>query len=239
MPESENNFKKVSIIIPVFNEQKTIQQIIERVTKISLNNLEKEMIIVDDGSNDGTREILRAINDKNIKIFYHQRNHGKGVALQTGFKAVTGDIIIIQDADLEYNPQDYHDLIKPILGHQADVVYGSRFIGGKPHRVLYFWHYVGNKLVTLLTNSFSNLNLTDVETCYKAFTRQVIKKINLKEKGFGFEIEFTLKAARHKFRFFEVGISYAGRTYLEGKKLYWHHGLQALWCVLKYGLLRI
>ncbi len=238
MSELENNPKKASIVIPVFNEQKTIRQIIERVTKISFNNLEKEIIVVDDGSNDKTREILRTINDKNIKIFYHQKNQGKGAALQTGFKAVTGDIIIIQDADLEYNPQDYHDLIKPILANQADVVYGSRFVGDKPHRVLYFWHYVGNKLVTLLTNSFSNLNLTDVETCYKAFTRQVIKEIKLKEKGFGFEIEFTLKAARKRFRFFEVGVAYAGRTYTEGKKLHWYHGLQAIGCVIKYGLFR-
>lgn len=236
MSELENNPKKVSIVIPVFNEQKTIRQIIERVTKISFNNLEKEIIVVDDGSNDKTREILRTINDKNIKIFYHQKNQGKGAALQTGFKAVTGDIIIIQDADLEYNPQDYHDLIKPILANQADVVYGSRFVGDKPHRVLYFWHYVGNKLVTLLTNSFSNLNLTDVETCYKVFRRQVLDNINLKEKRFDFEPEFTIKAARQKFRFYEVGISYTGRTYEEGKKINIKDGLRAIWCIIKYGI---
>ncbi len=239
MAALKNNFKKISIIMPVFNERETIRQVVEQVNKISFSGLEKEIIIVDDGSNDGTEKILPALSSENIKIFYHQKNMGKGAALRTGFEAAKGEIIIIQDADLEYNPQDYNDLIKPILNQQADVVYGSRFVGAKPHRVLYFWHYVGNKLVTLLTNAFSNLNLTDVETCYKAFTTEVIKKIKLKENGFGFEIEFTLKAARQQFKFFEIGIAYAGRTYAEGKKLHWYHGLQALWCIFKYGLLKI
>ncbi len=238
MPEVKNNFKKVSVIMPVFNEEKTVRQAIERTAQISFDGLDKEIIVVDDGSTDRTREILRAIKNENIKLLYHQKNRGKGAALQTGFKAAGGDIIIIQDADLEYDPRDYNDLIKPILDNQAEVVYGSRFVGAKPHRVLYFWHYMGNKFITLLTNAFSNLNLTDVETCYKSFTREVIEKINLKEKGFGFEIEFTIKTAGLKLRFFEVGISYAGRTYAEGKKLHWHHGVQALWCVFKYGLFK-
>ncbi len=238
MPEVKNNFKKVSVIMPVFNEEKTVRQAIERTAQISFDGLDKEIIVVDDGSTDRTREILHAIKNENIKLLYHQNNRGKGAALQTGFKAAGGDIIIIQDADLEYDPRDYNDLIKPILDNQAEVVYGSRFVGAKPHRVLYFWHYMGNKFITLLTNAFSNLNLTDVETCYKSFTHEVIEKMKLKENGFGFEIEFTIKASRLKLKFFEVGISYAGRTYAEGKKLHWHHGVQALWCVFKYGLFK-
>lgn len=232
----ENNFSKISIIIPVYNEKKTILKIIEKVQETSVNGLEKEIIVVDDGSYDGTRELLNNI-ESNIKVFYHQKNKGKGAALQTGFKAVSGEIILIQDADLEYDPADYKDLIKPIMDDKADVVYGSRFVGDKPHRVLYFWHYVGNKIVVLFSNMLSNLNLTDVETCYKVFTKNVLNKIKIKEKGFGFENEFTIKVAKNKFRFYEVGISYTGRTYEEGKKLNIRHAPLALWCTLKYRFL--
>jgi len=237
MSESENNSKKVSIVIPVFNEQKTIRQIIERVTKISFNNLEKEIIVVDDGSNDKTREILRTINDKNIKIFYCQKNQGKGAALQTGFKAVTGDFIIIQDADLEYDPADFKKFEKPILSGFADVVYGSRFIGGNPHRILFFWHSLGNKFLTNLSNMFTNLNLTDMETCYKVFKRQVIQKITIEENRFGFEPELTAKLSRiPNIRIYEVGISYYGRTFAEGKKICWKDGIRAIYCIFKYWL---
>lgn len=232
----ENSFSKISIIIPVYNEKNTILDILEKVNQADIQGIQKEIIIINDGSTDSTKDILQNIHGENIKIFHHQKNQGKGAAVQTAFKEVTGDIIIIQDADLEYNPADYSDLIKPILSGHADIVYGSRFIGGKPHRVLYFWHYMGNKMVTLFCNMFSNLNLTDMETCYKAFRKEVIKQINLKEKRFGFEPEFTIKAARKKFRFYEIGISYAGRTYKEGKKIKAKDGLCAIWCIIKYGL---
>ncbi len=233
----ENKFIKISIIIPVFNEAQTILPLLEKVKQSPVNNLIKEIIIVNDNSTDKTKNILDNIQDENIKILHHQKNQGKGAALHTGFKLATGDIILIQDADLEYNPNEYQKLIQPILDNQADIVYGSRFIGAQPHRVLYFWHYVGNKILTLLSNMFSNLNLTDMETCYKVFRRKVLNDIVLKEKRFGFEPEFTIKVARKKFRFYEVGISYAGRTYEEGKKISTKDGLRAIWCIVKYGIL--
>lgn len=224
---------QISIVIPVYNECKTILKILERVREVPLN---KEIIIVDDCSTDGTRELLNGINGENIRIINHDKNLGKGAALQTGFSKVNGEIIIIQDADLEYDPQDYPKLLQPILAEKADVVYGSRFVGGDPHRVVFFWHMVGNKFLTFLSNMFTNLNLTDMESCYKVFTREVLGKLTLEEKRFGFEPEFTAKIARLDMRIYEVGISYSGRTYKEGKKIGWKDGFSAIKCILKYSL---
>jgi len=212
--------------------------IIEKVEAVSLP-FDKEIIIVEDCSTDRTQEILRAIDiskKDNLKIVYHQKNQGKGAALKTGFAAVTGDIVIIQDSDLEYDPQEYPKLLKQILEGKADVVYGSRFLGADPHRVLYYWHYLGNKILTTLSNMITNLNLTDMETCYKVFRKEIISQIDLKEKRFGFEPEITVKIAKLNCRVYEVGISYSGRTYEEGKKVTWKDGLYAIWCLLKYGL---
>lgn len=228
----------ISIVIPVFNEENTILAIIDKVKAVYLP-FDKEIIIVDDCSADRTQEILRAIDiskKDNIKIIYHQKNQGKGAALKTGFAEVTGDIVIIQDSDLEYDPQEYPKLLKQILNGKADVVYGSRFLGADPHRVLYYWHYLGNKALTTLSNIITNLNLTDMETCYKVFRKEIISQIELKEKRFGFEPEITVKIAKLNCRVFEVGISYSGRTYEEGKKVTWKDGLYAIWCLLKYGL---
>lgn len=228
----------ISIVIPVFNEEGTILAIIEKVEAVSLP-FDKEIIIVEDCSTDRTQEILRAIDiskKDNLKIVYHQKNQGKGAALKTGFAAVTGDIVIIQDSDLEYDPQEYPKLLKQILEGKADVVYGSRFLGADPHRVLYYWHYLGNKILTTLSNMITNLNLTDMETCYKVFRKEIISQIDLKEKRFGFEPEITVKIAKLNCRVYEVGISYSGRTYEEGKKVTWKDGLYAIWCLLKYGL---
>jgi len=200
--------------------------------------LEKEIDVVDDGSSDGTREILANLDAKGVRVLFHERNNGKGAALRTGFNAVDGDLIIIQDADLEYDPQDYHRLLRPIMEGKADVVYGSRFVGGEQHRVLFFWHMVGNKLLTLLSNMLTGLNLTDMESCYKVFRREVLQRINIEENRFGFEPEITAKVARLGVRIYEVGISYAGRTYHEGKKIGWKDGVSALRCILKYSLLR-
>jgi len=221
---------KISVIIPVYNEALTIKEIIFRVQNV---DLEKEIIVVDDHSTDGTSAQLKDINEQyeNVQILTHDRNRGKGAALRTGFAAAGGDIIIIQDADLEYDPQEYKVLLGPILDGRADVVYGSRFLGG-PHRVLFFWHYVGNKFLTLLADVFSNLNLSDMETCYKVFKKKVLNEINLRSNRFGFEPEFTMKVAKKGFRVYEVPISYSGRTYEEGKKIVWKDGLKAVFAIL-------
>ena len=224
---------KVSIVIPCFNEANTIEYLVQAVLSAPLTN--REIIIVDDYSTDSTREILRTKIDGLVdKIIYHESNQGKGAALRTGFSNVTGDVVIIQDADLEYNPQEYPELLKPILDGKADVVYGSRFQGGQAHRVIYFWHYKGNQFLTLLSNMFTNLNLTDMETCYKVFRIDILKKITIQENRFGFEPEITAKIAQLGCRIYEVGISYSGRTYDEGKKISWKDGLRAIWCILKY-----
>lgn len=226
---------KLSVVVPVYNEKNTIKEIINRVNNV---NIEKEIIIVDDGSSDGTREVLKEIENTqdNIIIIFHDNNKGKGAALRTGFKATTGDVVVVQDADLEYNPQEYHKLLKPILDGRADVVFGSRFLGSEEHRVLLFWHYVGNKFLTLLSNMFTNLNLTDMETCYKMFKREIIERIEIEEDRFGFEPEITTKVAKMGCRIYEVSISYSGRDYSEGKKIGWKDGLHALWCIFKYGI---
>jgi glycosyltransferase involved in cell wall biosynthesis len=223
---------KVCIVIPVYNEVKTVEEIISRVSRATVIAPEKEVIIVDDCSTDGTRELLQELGrtQKNLKILYHKTNQGKGSALRTGFASVTGDVVIIQDADLEYDPRDYPNLLQPIIDGRADVVYGSRFLGG-PHRVLFFWHYLGNKLLTLLSNALTNLNLTDMETCYKVFRRKVLDQIDLKSSRFGIEPEFTAKVAKKGFRIYEVPISYSGRDYSEGKKITWKDGFVAIFAI--------
>ena len=223
----------LTIVIPVFNERETIHDIIGVVTATPFN---KEIIVVNDGSTDGTRDILSSMQQAGLKVFMHEKNQGKGAALQTGFSHATGDIILIQDADLEYDPEEYSFLLKPIFDGKADVVYGSRFGGHGAHRVLYFWHYVGNRFLTLLSNLFTNLNLTDMETGYKVFTKEALSGVVIKEKRFGFEPEITAKMAKKKLRLYEVPISYYGRTYEEGKKIDWKDGVRALWCILKYNL---
>jgi len=225
---------QVSVIIPCFNEKDTITKIIEKVENASV--FLKEIIIVDDFSTDGTREILENINNPIIKIYFHQKNKGKGAALKTGFSKVNGDICIIQDADLEYDPGEYPKLIKPIIDNKADVVFGSRFKGGGAHRVVYFWHRLGNGFLTFLSNLFTNINLSDMETCYKVFKKEVIQSIRIKENRFGFEPEITAKVAKKQFRIYEVGISYYGRTYSEGKKITWKDGIIAIYCIIKYNL---
>jgi glycosyltransferase involved in cell wall biosynthesis len=228
---------KLSIVIPCYNETKTIRQIVDRVRAAPVD--EKEIIIVDDCSRDGTRDLLRTeIAPLVDKIVYHEVNRGKGAALRTGFAAATGDIVLVQDADLEYDPREYPKLIRPILDGQADVVFGSRFMGSDAHRVVYFWHMIGNKLLTLCSNMFTNLNLTDMETCYKAFRREVLQKIVIVEDRFGFEPEITAKVARLRVPIYEVGICYYGRTYEEGKKIGWRDGFRALYAIVKYNLFR-
>lgn len=231
---------KVSIVIPCFNEACTLQRLAERVLAADLCQCEREVVIVDDCSTDGSAEIAKRLADKHPEIMarFHSVNRGKGAALRTGFEAASGDIIIVQDADLEYAPQEYPKLLAPILGGQADVVYGSRFKGGEATRVLYFWHSVANKLVTFLSNLLTDLTFTDIETCYKVFKREVIQKIHLKEDRFGFEPEITAKIAHLKprLRIYEVGITYNGRTYEQGKKFTWRDGIRALYCIVRYNI---
>jgi glycosyltransferase involved in cell wall biosynthesis len=222
---------KLSVVIPVYNEKATIEALLERVRQV---DLPKEIILVDDFSTDGTRDLLQALPaSDDIKMFFQPCNQGKGAALRRGFEAVTGDIVVVQDADLEYDPAEYPTLIQPILANKADVVYGSRFLSG-PHRVLLFWHSVGNRMLTMLSNMLTDLNLTDMETCYKVFRADLLKKIKFKENRFGFEPEFTAKIAKNRCRIYEVPISYAGRDYSEGKKIGWKDGIAAVYFILKY-----
>jgi len=226
---------KLSVVVPCYNEVGTIGQVVEAVRRSPIQNL--EIIIVDDCSTDGTRELLQSHIEPLVdQVLYHPKNRGKGAALRTGFAAATGDIVIVQDADLEYDPQEFPILIEPILKGKADVVFGSRFMSGRPHRVVYFWHMVGNKFLTLLSNMMTNINLSDMETCYKAFRREVIQSIRIQENRFGFEPEITAKVAKAGCRIYEVGISYYGRTYKEGKKIGWKDGFRAIYCILKYNL---
>ena len=225
----------VSIVIPCYNEVATLEQVIDSV--LGVLAAEKEVIIVDDGSTDGTAELIRNKLESRVdRVIFHDRNQGKGAALRSGFAVATGDVILVQDADLEYDPRDYARLLAPILEGRADVVFGSRFIGGESHRVFFFWHSVVNRALTLLSNMLTDLNLTDMEVCYKVFRREVLQQIEIEEDGFGFEPEITAKVARLGCRIYEVGVSYAGRTYSEGKKIGWRDGLRAMWCILKYNL---
>jgi len=226
---------KLSVIIPCFNELETIELLVQSVIDSPINN--KEIIIIDDHSSDGTTELLKNKLEKKVsKIIYKKKNQGKGAAIRDGFENCSGDIVIIQDADLEYDPNEYLGIIQPIIDGKADVVYGSRFMGGRPHRVVYFWHRVGNGILTLISNFLTNLNLTDMETCFKAFRKDVINQISVEEDRFGFEPEITAKVARLKCRIYEVGISYYGRTYSEGKKIGWKDGFRAIYCIIKYNL---
>jgi len=228
---------KLSIVIPVFNEASTLREIIRRVVAVDVG-LERELILVDDYSTDGTRDLYEAISKEHegclIRVLKHDRNRGKGAALRTGFEHASGDIVLIQDADLEYDPRDYARLLAPIMEGRADVVYGSRFVGSEAHRVLFFWHSIGNRILTLLSNAFTNLNLTDMETCYKVFRADVLKRIRITSNRFEFEPEITAKVARHGFRVYEVGVSYAGRDYSEGKKITWKDGIKAVAAIVRY-----
>ncbi len=227
--------EKLSIVIPCFNEISTVEEIIQKVLQVDIP-LDRELVVVDDYSTDGTRDYLQSLTHDQIRVVLHEMNQGKGAALRTGFAHATGDIVIIQDADLEYDPNEYTRLLQPILEGKADVVYGSRFVGGESHRVLYFWHSLGNRFLTFMSNMFTNLNLTDMEVCYKVFKRDILDRISIEENRFGFEPEFTAKIARLDCVIYEVGISYYGRTYEEGKKIGWRDGARAIFVILKYGL---
>ena len=234
--------QKLSIVIPAYNEEATIQKILDKLRQVKLiNDIEKEIIITNDCSTDRTSEKIKSYLEKypelNLRYFEHEKNQGKGAALHTGIKVASGDYLVIQDADLEYDPNEYNILLKPFVDGFADVVYGSRFMGGKPHRILFFWHSIGNHWLTGLSNIFTNMNLTDMETCYKMFKREIIQSLDLKEKRFGFEPEVTAKIAKKKdIRIYEVGISYYGRSYEEGKKIGWKDGFRAIYCILRYNL---
>jgi glycosyltransferase involved in cell wall biosynthesis len=231
----------LSVVIPAYNEENTILSILEQVLGLKLEEIQLEMIIINDCSTDGTRALVESYINENpaqtIRLIHQEKNMGKGAAIRRGIDEASGDFLIIQDADLEYDPREYKDLLNPLLNDKADVVYGSRFMGSNPHRILFFWHSLGNKLLTFLSNLFNNLNLTDMETCYKMFRSEVIKKIHLQENRFGFEPEVTAKIARIPgIRIYEVGISYYGRTYSEGKKINWKDGFRAIYCIIKYGV---
>ncbi len=233
-------FNKISIVIPIYNEKETLRDIVEAVEKAALpDGLEREIILVDDCSTDGTTKLLEGMEEK-YRVLYHEKNQGKGAALRTGFRKASGDVIIVQDADLEYDPGEYGVLLEPILDGKADVVYGSRFLGGRPHRVLFYWHSVGNRMLTWLSNMMTNLNLTDMETCYKVFTKEMLDKVlpKLKSDRFGFEPEVTARLARLKCRIFEVGISYYGRTYEEGKKIGFKDAVAAFWHIIRFNLFK-
>ena len=238
MTGAEDGSRLLSVVMPIYNEAATIEQVVDRVNEVSLKI---ELVAVDDGSTDGSRPILErlAADGRIDRLLLHDVNRGKGAALATGFGAAGGEIVIVQDADLEYDPHEYRKLLQPILDGKADVVYGSRFMGGEPHRVLYFWHYVGNRFLTVLSNMVTNLNLTDMETCYKCFRKDVLQALTVQERGFGVEPELTAKIARGGWRVYEVGISYSGRTYAEGKKIGWKDGFRAIWCLFKYGMLGV
>lgn len=227
----------VSVVMPVYNEETTVEEIVRRVKEQAIVT---ELVVVDDGSVDGSRDILQRLEQEGLvdRLILHEENRGKGAALSTGFAAAAGEAVIVQDADLEYDPGEYKLLLEPIWDNKADVVYGSRFMGGRPHRVLYFWHYLGNRLLTLVSNMVTNLNLSDMETCYKCFRREVLENLQIEERAFGVEPEVTAKVALQGWRVYEVGISYSGRTYAEGKKIGWRDGVRAIYCVARYGLWR-